>query len=183
VRTVLLGRVSALRHAVSLASHPITTHRAPWSLGPTRQPLASAPRASCRPPRSHANAAARARRPRADAGRPSCSPPHPGPLSLSPLFRPPRVARPSGPPSSASPPPLQKVARRRRARLSFSLPRSPPCTAKRPASHPRQRPSHRGPHRRVSDSRRCYFFSHGETLPNRHHFLFWSRPYLPHPPL
>jgi hypothetical protein len=46
----------------------------------------------------------------------------------------------------------------------FFPPRSPPPTGKRTASRPRRRPSHRGPHRRVSDRyhRRP---PHGETLP------------------
>jgi hypothetical protein len=58
-----------------------------------------------------------------------------------------------GPPSSASPPPPRKAARCCRACLSFSLTRSPPRTAKRPASHPCRRPSQRGPYWRVSDRR------------------------------
>jgi hypothetical protein len=70
-------------------------------------------------------------------------------------------------PSPASPPPLQKAARRRRAHLSFSLPRSPPHTAKRAASCPRRRPSHRGPPQCISDCRRHRPpHLHGQTHPS-----------------
>jgi hypothetical protein len=90
-----------------------------------------------------------------DAAPLRCPTPHPGPLSL-PRSRHPHGDHPRTPllclAASAS-----KAARRRRARLSFSLPRSPTCTAKRPASRPHRRSSHRGPHRRVSDHRRRRF--------------------------
>jgi hypothetical protein len=133
-------------------------------LGPAYQPVPPpgtvvVAHRSAPPPSPVRPAARRAtpRRPRASRlGRravPRCAR---GPLSL-PHSRPPRGDHPQTP-SSTSVPPLQIVVRRRRARLSFSLPRSPSYTAKRPTSRPRRRPSHCGPHRRVSDRCRRRFF-------------------------
>jgi hypothetical protein len=75
------SHVSALPLCCLTRSHPVATHRAPRSPGPTRQPFASAPLTSRHPPLSHDNADTRARRPGADAGRSSHSLPRPGPLS------------------------------------------------------------------------------------------------------
>jgi hypothetical protein len=82
---------------------------------------------------------------------------------------------------SRTPPLPCLAALRRRALLSFSLPRSPPRTASEPPL------IHAGDRATTAlidaFSIATDVAPHGETLPIHRHFPFWSRPHLPRPPL
>jgi hypothetical protein len=160
---MLLGpRVSIAPRCLALP-HPAAAHQARLSPGPTRQSLR--PRRSRLPPPLFAARPPRPRdvrrpllskRPRATTPMPcqltwrrTPSPP-PSPL----LLLPPRDTESTPTHPMPHPASAQKgVTRHRHTLHSFSLPRSPLRTAKRAASHPHRRPSHRGPLLHISDRR------------------------------